>query len=457
MLRALKNIIGGSLILIIGLIFFVAFLEGKFNTRYYDKEECVEATVTHACQVKESGRYSCNAVISYTTPSGKECQYYLTKIGGKRVDKTKKYLVGVNEFNNAVLVKRDILTGKYIRDKDYTNVLLIFTLAILLVGMFVYIFIPHIHGIIVSGVMIAFGVFLFGYSFIHDLALGTAIRILSILIVVISSWCIFSRHRAMLKENTECNFGTTESEDLYQVTASYRQEKKPKPEGKLKKLSRKIRIKYRGLGETKYTYWGIAYLVAAFILVALGAYLTWGRGEYSGYKCADGVVMELYPFEYFDEEGLTDTDFAAKIEYVTDEGEKRIFNTDYIFGFRHDIVNLGEILKIGYKDDKVAILQKNYFTGKYQPYNALYPWLFMAASVLVFLGAYVISEKNSKEVKRFKRGLGWIAFGLLFDLCYTVIVCESGKITGGIPAVIGVYKCCRAIIWVIRGRDEKKI
>ena len=457
MLRALKNIIGGSLILIIGLIFFVAFLEGKFNTRYYDKEECVEATVIYACQIRESGQYSCNAIISYTTPSGKECQYYLTKIGGKRVDKTKKYLVGVNEFNNAVLVKRDILTGKYIRDKDYTNVLLIFTLAILLVGMFVYIFIPHIHGIIVSGVMIAFGVFLFGYSFIHDLALGTAIRILSILIVVISSWCIFSRHRAMLKENTECNFSTTESEDLYQVTASYRQEKKPKPEGKLKKLSRKIRIKYRGLGETKYTYWGIAYLVAAFILVALGAYLTWGRGEYSGYKCTDGVVTELYPFECYSEDGVIGTDFAAKIEYVTDEGEKRILNTDYIFGFRHDIVNLGEILKIGYKDDKVAILQKNYFTGKYQPYNALYPWLFMAASVLVFLGAYVISEKNSKEVKRFKRGLGWIAFGILFDLSYTVLACESDKITGGIPAVIGVYKCCRAIIWVIRGRDEKKI
>jgi hypothetical protein len=38
-----------------------------------------------------------------------------------------------------------------------------------------------------------------------------------------------------------------------------------------------------------------------------------------------------------------------------------------------------------------------------------------------------------------------------------VIVCENGKITGGLPAVIGVYKCCRAIIWVIRGRDEKKI
>ena len=457
MLRALKNIIGGSLILVIGLIYFVAILEGKFNTRYYDKEECVEATVTHASQIKESGRYSCNAVVSYTTPRGKECQYYLTKIGGKRVDKTKKYLVGVNEFNNAVLVKRDILTGKYIRDKDYTNVLLIFTLAILLVGLFVYIFIPHIHGIIVSRVMIAFGVFLFGYSFIHDLALGTAIRILSILIVVISSWCIFSRHRAMLKENTECDFGTTESEDLYQVTASYRQEKKPKPEGKLKKLSRKIRIKYRGLGETKYTYWGIAYLVAAFILVALGAYLTWGRGEYSGYKCTDGVVTELYPFECYSEEGVIGTDFAAKIEYVTDEGEKRILNTDYIFGFRHDIVNLGEILKIGYKDDKVVILQKNYFTGKYQPYNALYPWLFMAASVLTIIGVYVITIMNSKEVKRFKRGLGWIAFGLLFDLCYTVIVCENGKITGGLPAVIGVYKCCRAIIWVIRGRDEKKI
>ena len=99
MLRALKNIIGGSLILIIGLIFFVAFLEGKFNTRYYDKEECVEATVTHACQIKESGRYSCNAVISYTTPSGKECQYYLTKIGGKRVDKTKKYLFELEDGN----------------------------------------------------------------------------------------------------------------------------------------------------------------------------------------------------------------------------------------------------------------------------------------------------------------------------------------------------------------------
>ena len=75
MLRALKNIIGGSLILIIGLIFFVAFLEGKFNTRYYDKEECVEATVIYACQIRESGQYSCNAIISYTTPSGKECQY----------------------------------------------------------------------------------------------------------------------------------------------------------------------------------------------------------------------------------------------------------------------------------------------------------------------------------------------------------------------------------------------
>ena len=78
------------------------------------------------------------------------------------------------------------------------------------------------------------------------------------------------------------------------------------------------------MGETKYTYWGIAYLAAAFILVALGAYLTWGRGEYSGYKCTDGVVTELYPFECYSEDGVIGTDFAAKIEYVTDEGEKRI-------------------------------------------------------------------------------------------------------------------------------------
>ena len=53
MLRALKNIIGGSLILVIGLIFFVAFLEGKFNTRYYDKEECVEALSYLEKKIKE--------------------------------------------------------------------------------------------------------------------------------------------------------------------------------------------------------------------------------------------------------------------------------------------------------------------------------------------------------------------------------------------------------------------
>ena len=81
----------------------------------------------------------------------------------------------------------------------------------------------------------------------------------------------------------------------------------------------------------------------------------------------------------------------------------------------------------------------------------------MTASVLVVIGVYEITMMNSKEVKRFKRGLGWIAFGILFEFGCRVWMSGNEAKIGCIPVIIGIYKCCRAIIWVIRGRDEKKI
>ena len=42
MIKALRNVVGVSIVFIVGILFFVGFLEFRFDGDYYEKEDCIE-------------------------------------------------------------------------------------------------------------------------------------------------------------------------------------------------------------------------------------------------------------------------------------------------------------------------------------------------------------------------------------------------------------------------------
>ena len=41
MIKAIRNVVGVSIIFIVGILFFVAYLEYRFDDDYYEKEDCI--------------------------------------------------------------------------------------------------------------------------------------------------------------------------------------------------------------------------------------------------------------------------------------------------------------------------------------------------------------------------------------------------------------------------------
>ena len=90
-----------SFALLLSFLLFIAFLEKRYDTYCYEKEDCVEATVTHVSLIKKSGRYSSNVSIEYTTPKGRQKEGYLTKLSDRGIRKGDKLLVGCDEDGDA--------------------------------------------------------------------------------------------------------------------------------------------------------------------------------------------------------------------------------------------------------------------------------------------------------------------------------------------------------------------
>ena len=186
MIRTLRNIIGVSFALLLSFLLFIVFLEKRYDTYCYEKEDCVEATVTHVSLIKKSGRYSSNVSIEYTTPKGRQKEGYLIKLSDRGIRKGDKLLVGCDEDGDARLVKRDLLTWKYIDKRNNANGMLICSFVPLLMGLVGYIVLSHKQGIAVSSIIAIVGIWLAKYSNIYSGDLLLAIERTCMVTTVIS-------------------------------------------------------------------------------------------------------------------------------------------------------------------------------------------------------------------------------------------------------------------------------
>ena len=457
MFNKIKNVVGVSLILIVAFILLIGFLEKKFDTRYYEEEDCVEAVVTYVSEIKESGRYSYNAIIEYTTPKGKEGWYYLTKLSDRSIKKGKKLLVGCDEDGDATLVKRDFLTGKYVKKSDHTNAMLVPTVGVLIAGLVCFILIPNAQGMIVSIITMLQGIALCAYSFMHSDTLQVVIMCIGIGLAVISFLLVFIQRNAVKRENDKLVSSINISDGLSKNNQLTLEELQLKAKEKSKKNKPTLRDKWIGLGNKRYIYLSIFYFTVAVIISIIATYLIWGRGEYSGYKYADAVVIEVDEFHTYEDDEIIRTRYAATLEYVTETGEKRTLITEYEFEEDDVGSEVGDELSVGYKGASATILEENMYTGRYEPYDKSPSGWYILAGIFVLIGTYMMTKLWPMWTKRFTRGIGWMILGMLFE--FSAII-SSGvdqiMLARSVFTVIGLYKCAKAYAPFIWERKELK-
>ncbi|MEE0685911.1 MAG: hypothetical protein UEA60_04580 [Lachnospiraceae bacterium] len=455
MIRTLRNIIGVSFALLLSFLLFIVFLEKRYDTYCYEKEDCVEATVTHVSLIKKSGRYSSNVSIEYTTPKGRQKEGYLTKLSDRGIRKGDKLLVGCDEDGDARLVKRDLLTWKYIDKRNNANGMLIYSFVPLLIGLFGYIVLSHKQGIAVSSIIAIVGIWLAKYSNIYSGDLLLAIERTCMVTTVISFLLIISRWIAMRRENTECDFGTKEEYPSPKTKEVKQGKSRFSVFGWIGKRIASFGRMVKRIENVRSSSWAILCFVAASVLAVSSIYLIWGRGEYSGYKCTAGEIEDVDALNTYEDNEIVDSSYSVTFEYVTDKGEKRTYTTDYTFSKRELDIFYEDKILIGYKDDSATILEKNMYTGKYEAYDK-YPigWL-MLADMFFLIGIYMITKNASIGIKKLVRAIGWILFGMLFEFSFIVSSGEDKIVYGrAIPTLIGVIKLILAVVWIIK---ESKI
>ena len=451
MIRTLRNIIGVSFALLLSFLLFIVFLEKRYDTYCYEKEDCVEATVTHVSLIKKSGRYSSNVSIEYTTPKGRQKEGYLTKLSDRGIRKGDKLLVGCDEDGDARLVKRDLLTWKYIDKRNNANGMLIYSFVPLLIGLFGYIVLSHKQGIAVSSIIAIVGIWLAKYSNIYSGDLLLAIERTCMVTTVISFLLIISRWIAMRRENTECDFGTKEEYPSPKTKEVKQGKSRFSVFGWIGKRIASFGRMVKRIENVRSSSWAILCFVAASVLAVSSIYLIWGRGEYSGYKCTAGEIEDVDALNTYEDNEIVDSSYSVTFEYVTDKGEKRTYTTDYTFSKRELDIFYEDKILIGYKDDSATILEKNMYTGKYEAYDK-YPigWL-MLADMFFLIGIYMITKNASIGIKKLVRAIGWILFGMLFEFSFIVSSGEDKIVYGrAIFTIIGVIKCILVVVWAVR-------
>ena len=457
MIRTLRNIIGVSFALLLSFLLFIVFLEKRYDTYCYEKEDCVEATVTHVSLIKKSGRYSSNVSIEYTTPKGRQKEGYLTKLSDRGIRKGDKLLVGCDEDGDARLVKRDLLTWKYIDKRNNANGMLICSFVPLLMGVLGYIVLSHKQGIAVSSIIAIVGIWLAKYSNIYSGDLLLAIERTCMVTTVISLLLIISRWIAMRRENTECNFGTKEEYQLPKTKEVKQRKLRFSVFGWIGKRIASLCRTVKRIENVRSSSWAVLCFVAASVLAVSSIYLVWGRGEYSGYKCTTGEIEDVDALNTYEDNEIVDSSYAVTFEYVTDKGEKRTYTTDYTFSKRELDTLYEDKVLIGYKDDSATILEENMYTGRYEPYDKSPSGWFILAGIFVLIGTYMMTKTWPMWTKRFTRGIGWMAFGMLFE--FSAII-SSGldqiMIARSVFTVIGLYKCSKAYAPFVWERKELK-
>ena len=457
MIRTLRNIIGVSFALLLSFLLFIVFLEKRYDTYCYEKEDCVEATVTHVSLIKKSGRYSSNVSIEYTTPKGRQKEGYLTKLSDRGIRKGDKLLVGCDEDGDARLVKRDLLTWKYIDKRNNANGMMICSFVPLLMGVLGYIVLSHKQGIAVSSIIAIVGIWLAKYSNIYSGDLLLAIERTCMVTTVISLLLIISRWIAMRRENTECNFGTKEEYQLPKTKEVKQRKLRFSVFGWIGKRIASLCRTVKRIENVRSSSWAVLCFVAASVLAVSSIYLVWGRGEYSGYKCTTGEIEDVDALNTYEDNEIVDSSYAVTFEYVTDKGEKRTYTTDYTFSKRELDTLYEDKVLIGYKDDSATILEENMYTGRYEPYDKSPSGWFILAGIFVLIGTYMMTKTWPMWTKRFTRGIGWMAFGMLFE--FSAII-SSGldqiMIARSVFTVIGLYKCSKAYAPFVWERKELK-
>lgn len=453
MFRKIKNVVGVSLILMVAFLLLIAFFEYKFDTYYYDKEDCVEATVIQVQKIRDSGRYTYNVVVEYTTPKGDVKQDTITKAPIKLTRIGKKTIVGCKENGDAKIVKRDWLTWKYIDKNDKTNGMFVASVCVLIVGLICFLLIPNAHGMIVAGIMTVAGIAIYTYSGIHSGALQTVIKSIGFGLVAIAVLLFYVQWRVIRREKTDINFGPQSVYEPAKEKVVEKGKKRVGIFGWIKKGVVSFSHILKRIENVRSSYWAVLCFVIASVLAVSSVYLIWGRGEYSGYKCAEGIVIEVDEINTYEDNEIIKTEYAATVEYLTDTGEKRTYTTEYIFKKYDNGARTGDKLLVGYRDELATLLEKNMYTGKYEAYDKYSIGWLMLADMFFLIGIYMITKNASIRTKKIMRAIGWILFGMLFEFSFIVSSGEDKIVYGrAIPTLIGVIKLILAVVWIIKER-----
>ena len=288
MIKALRNVVGVSIVFIVGILFFVGFLEFRFDGDYYEKEDCIEATITSLSREKISKpgkKYEYYAQVTYYTDSGHKKIGYMRDGMDKKTDIGDKITAVKDKHGTIRPVKRDWITWKYVELGESNNTLLYLSIGLMIGGIVYFILISLKQEMIVCCIMTLCGIGLKIYSYIHEGVLEIAIGRVAIAIITIAVVMLLIVRAAMVKKRTDSGLTDVNNEINFDAINQYSTEKENKSPGIFNRMTRLM-------GDKKYTYLGVIYFAVALVLIGIGVYLIWGRGDYSG--CS----FEFYPKDY---------------------------------------------------------------------------------------------------------------------------------------------------------------
>lgn len=452
----IKNVVGVSLILIVAFILFIGLLESKFNGVYYEEEECVEAVVIQSTRVlNDTGRRAYDAKIEYITPKGNKKVSSLKNVTEKILKEGDKVMVSKGDGFTR-LVKRDLVTWKYIPIDNYTNMFMILPLVILLSGVVCLCSLERKKVIVCNIIMSVFGLLVIIYSGIHSNDLGKILRMMGVGIIIISLLVILKQVINIRRQNSKCDIGLEHIENRSHIENTTRPSVELKRHSRVKSIMQNVGAKWKGFGNKKYIIIGIIIFLMAIMCAIEVLYCMFWPGNYGKYKYADAVIVDIEMIS----ETHTHKTYMTTFEFVRHGHEKKTYEVEYVESDSPDYVlpfDVGDVVKVGYTDTKATIFEKDNFTGKYFPYDKKYYKYINVMGLLIFIGIVVMSKPCLENKRGMLRAIGLSVLG--FSVLASSIIGNNVNIISVFFSsftIMGIVGCCRKMPMYISERNNRK-
>ena len=434
-----------------GLLLITYFIK-KSDTIYYQKDRTAKATVVEvkSKRAEHGWRQIYEATVEYTTTKGRARKdvtgyvFYSYDNGSEKGDT----IIVAYSNNDTVAVKKDFITGEYVRHTDKVNYMLtiIGTIVFAAFALLAELFSARKKDILLSiGMTVGMGlisVSSLSYGFC-DMLILNGIYILLVIIFLFGIVYLFDSIKNVCRDE---KYEENDDKDVKEKRRNISKRKK------CIILSLELTGWWKKITSVRSYIIGIIILVLAGLCVGKVIYNKFNQGNYSGYKLVDAIVIDSCR-DRNEESSYTLELYSAVLQYTTDTGEVRTYTTKNIFHAGENGSEIGDIVKVRYSDLSVYVMRKDGITGNYVDYDNSDGILTGLAGILMYIAIFVMTIHKSKFLRKFIRNVTLVPLGAF--LLLAIIQYRSYKIMCFVPIIIIMIGMGMAIRIFGKVRDER--